>query len=315
MLGFLYALTLPSFDEWASVHNKAYDATEYNYRRSIFAENLGRIQAINTANLTWTADVNEWADLTYEEFKEKVGLLKAPQECSATKGTHVMSGLTITADDEVDWTKKGVVTPVKNQGNCGSCWTFSTTGAVESANAISTGKLVSLSEQQLIDCAGAFNNFGCDGGLPSQAFQYIMSSGGLDPETVYPYEGRDGKCRYDPKKVAALVRNEVNITQGAEDELVDAIKSHGPVSICYEVVNDFQFYHDGVYESTRCRSGPQDVNHAVLAVGYGVDSKSQKPYYLVKNSWGTSFGIQGYFKILRGKNMCGLATCASYPIV
>lgn len=310
-----------SYNEWVRAfpknYGKNYIADNEEYRRSIFEQNLREIEAINSRGLSWTAGVNEYADLTWEEFKTQIGLATAPQNCSATHSNHKKSGVSIPDDDEVDWTKKGVVTPVKNQGSCGSCWTFSTTGAIESAFAIKTGQLVSLSEQQLVDCAGAFNNFGCNGGLPSQAFQYVIYNGGIDTETAYPYEGRDGRCRYlnDTKSIGAKLTNEVNVTALDETELTDAIKNQGPVSICYEVVSDFRFYTGGVYESTQCKNGPQDVNHAVLAVGYGVDTASSKPYYLVKNSWGRSFGIDGYFKIVRGKNMCGLATCASYPIV
>jgi len=308
------AAALPTFNQWAANFQKSYPSNEISGRRTIYEENVRKVEEINNQALSWSAGVNKWSDLTEAEWKAAVGLL-APQNCSATRVGHKLSGVPISADDEVDWTKKGVVTPVKDQGSCGSCWTFSTTGAVESANAIATGTLVSLSEQQLVDCAGSFNNFGCNGGLPSQAFQYIISNRGIALESKYPYIGKDQKCHYDAAGLGAKLSNEVNITQGSETELVDAIKTHGPVSICYQVVSDFQHYTSGVYESKVCKNGPMDVNHAVLAVGYGTDAASGLPYYLVKNSWGTSFGIKGYFKIIRGKNMCGLATCSSYPVV
>jgi len=303
-----------SFNEWASQHGKAYKPSELTARRAVFEENLRQITELNSQGLSWVAGTNQWSDLTFEEFKAAVGLREA-QNCSATRKGHPMSGVQIPTGDEVDWTTKGVVTPVKDQGSCGSCWTFSTTGAVESAYAIATGKLLTLSEQQLVDCAGAFNNFGCNGGLPSQAFQYIMSAGGLEEEAQYPYKAKDGECQFSSEAVAAKISDEVNVTAGSETELTDAVKTHGPVSICYQVVSDFQHYTSGVYESTKCKNGPQDVNHAVLAVGYGVDDTTSKPYYLVKNSWGPTFGIKGYFKIIRGQNMCGIATCASYPVV
>jgi len=170
-----------------------------------------------------------------------------------------------------------------------------------------------LSEQQLVDCAGAFGNEGCRGGLPSQAFEYIRHAGGIEKGSDYVYTGRDGSCRFDKTKVAAHVTGEVNITEGVESELFDAVTNAGPVAIAFQVVSDFQSYRSGVYDSTRCKSGPLDVNHAVLAVGYGTDAASKKPYWTVKNSWGTSFGMQGYFNMVRDKNMCGIATCASYP--
>eukprot|EP00463_Aulacantha_scolymantha_P004534 TRINITY_DN564_c0_g1_i2.p1 TRINITY_DN564_c0_g1~~TRINITY_DN564_c0_g1_i2.p1 ORF type:complete len:209 (-),score=35.73 TRINITY_DN564_c0_g1_i2:158-784(-) len=208
-----------------------------------------------------------------------------------------------------------MVTKVKNQGSCGSCWTFSTTGAHESAWAIAGNTLVELAEQQLVDCAGGFKNHGCNGGLPSQAFQYLMWAGGQEASADYRYTARDGRCQFVASKIKATISDEFNITEGDESDtgLPGAIANKGPVSICYQVVSDFNHYKSGVYQSKNCRNGPHDVNHAVLAVGYGTESGL--PYYMVKNSWGTSFGIQGYFKILRGKNMCGLATCSSYPII
>jgi cathepsin H len=236
-----------------------------------------------------------------------------PQHCSATsKGNYQMSKEQIPADNAVDWRRNGVVTPVKNQGSCGSCWTFSSTGCLESMTAIKTGKLLSLSEQQLVDCARNFDN-GCNGGLPSHAFNYVLYNGGIQSEGDYPYTGRDGKCKFDKTKVVATVKDEVNITEGAEDELLDAVTSKGPISIAFQVASDFRFYSTGVYDSTVCKSGPMDVNHAVLTVGY--NSTSTKPYWIIKNSWGATWGINGYFWMVRNKNMCGIATCASYPVV
>ncbi|GAA6080698.1 pro-cathepsin H, partial [Tachysurus ichikawai] len=255
--------------------------------------------------------LNQFSDMTFAELK-KFYLLKEPQECSATKGNHVRgAGL---YPDSIDWRKKGnYVTEVKNQGACGSCWTFSTTGCLESVTAIATGKLHLLAEQQLVDCAGAFNNHGCSGGLPSQAFEYIMYNKGLMTEEDYPYVGRNGSCRFDPKLASAFVKDVVNITKYEEMELVDAVARLNPVSIAFEVVSDFIHYRDGVYSSTVCKNTTDTVNHAVLVVGYGEESGT--PYWIVKNSWGPIWGIDGYFYIERGKNMCGLAACASYPLV
>uniref|UniRef100_A0A0D3H7D6 Peptidase C1A papain C-terminal domain-containing protein n=1 Tax=Oryza barthii TaxID=65489 RepID=A0A0D3H7D6_9ORYZ len=170
-----------------------------------------------------------------------------------------------------------------------------------------TGKPVSLSEQQLVDCATAYNNFGCSGGLPSQAFEYIKYNGGLDTEEAYPYTGVNGICHYKPENVGVKVLDSVNITLGAEDELKNA------VGLVRPVINGFRMYKSGVYTSDHCGTSPMDVNHAVLAVGYGVENGV--PYWLIKNSWGADWGDNGYFKMEMGKNMCGIATCASYPIV
>jgi cathepsin H len=301
------------FGEFLGKYNKAYSFGELAHRQAVYEQTLLEISQINAQNLSWTAGVNEWSDLTWEEFQGR--FLMAPQKCSATNPGHPMSGIKHEEgpnEDTFDWRDKGKVTAVKNQGSCGSCWAFSTIGAVESAVSIKSGQApATYSEQQLVDCAGGFNNQGCRGGLPSQAFQYILWQGGIASSASYAYTGRDGKCRYNTSMPSAKITNGVNITEGSETELLDAIKTKGPVSVAYQVSGDFRSYKSGVYDSTQCKKGPMDVNHAVLAVGSGA---TEKPYYIIKNSWGLSFGIQGYFWMVRGKNMCGVATCAAYPV-
>jgi len=281
----------------------------------IFVANLRHIRQVNAEERSYWLGVNQFTDMTSAEFRATH--LMAPQDCSATSTASVNTG--IEAPDAVDWRDKGVVTEVKDQGNCGSCWTFSTTGAVESAWAIAKGlandTLVTLSEQQLVDCAQAFGNQGCNGGLPSQAFQYIMANQGLDTEEAYPYEGQDNSCRFVQSGIGATVSTQVNITQDDEASIVDAVANLGPVSVCFDVAGDFQSYEGGIYTSTECTATPQTVNHAVLAVGFNKDHDAGTPYWIIKNSWGPSWGINGYFWMVRDQNMCGVATCASYPVI
>lgn len=194
---------------------------------------------------------------------------------------------------------------MKDQGSCGSCWTFSTVGCLESAHLIKYGVLETYAEQQLVDCAGDFDNYGCNGGLPSHAFEYIYYTGGIETEDAYPYKAVDQTCQVDSSKFALSVGHSVNITEGDEVELKQAVYQQ-PVSVAFQVVDDFGGYTSGVYSSTSCQNGPSDVNHAVLAVGYGTDD-SGMDYWIVKNSWGTDWGDQGFFKIQRGVNMCGIA--------
>ncbi|KAK4337986.1 hypothetical protein RND71_042473 [Anisodus tanguticus] len=248
-----------SFARFASRHRKRYESVEeIKQRFQIFLENLKMIRSHNKKGLSYKLGVNEYTDLTWEEFRrDKLG---AAQNCSAT----TKGNLKLTND----------VLPET------------------AAYAQAFGKGISLSEQQLVDCAGAFNNFGCNGGLPSQAFEYIKFNGGLDTEEAYPYTGKNG---------------------GAEDELKYAVALVRPVSIAFEVIKGFKQYKSGVYTSTECGNTPMDVNHAVLAVGYGVENGV--PYWLIKNSWGADWGDNGYFKMEMGKNMCGISTCASYPVV
>ncbi|KAK6476970.1 pro-cathepsin H-like [Huso huso] len=298
------------FKLWKSQYNKQYGPEEYYHRLQIFVENKRQIDHHNAGIHKFTMGLNQFSDLTFLEFKKQY-LLTEPQNCSATKGNHVSSNGPY--PDSVDWREKGnFVTPVKNQGPCGSCWTFSTTGCLESVVAIASGKLPLLSEQQLVDCAQDFNNHGCKGGLPSQAFEYIQYNKGLMTEDGYPYTGQDGTCKFKPELAAAFVKEVVNITKYDEMSMVDAVARFNPVSMAYEVTSDFMHYRDGVYTSTVCHNTTDTVNHAVLAVGYGEESGT--PYWIVKNSWGPYWGMKGYFYIERGRNMCGLAACSSYPV-
>ncbi|XP_067874330.1 pro-cathepsin H [Heterodontus francisci] len=301
---------ISSFKEWMTMHNKNYNSEEYDHRLRTFIQNKRKIEAHNNGGHSFQMGINQFSDLTFSEFKS-LYLMKKPQNCSATQGNHYSSAGQL--PEFVDWRQKGkFVTPVKNQGACGSCWTFSTTGCLESVIAINSGKLLSLAEQQLVDCAQNFKNHGCAGGLPSQAFEYIKYNRGLETEQDYPYEGKDGSCRFQPSKAAALVKEVVNITEYDEAGMMDAVAKLNPVSFAFEVTDDFLQYKEGVYSNPNCSSTPDKVNHAVLAVGYGVSNGTK--YWIVKNSWGPYWGIDGYFYIERGKNMCGVAACASYPI-
>ena len=210
-----------------------------------------------------------------------------------------------------DWTGKAV-TDVKNQAQCGSCWAFSATGGAEGAYAIANGTIKSFSEQQLVDCAGgSYGNQGCNGGLMDQAFDY-MKDNGIQLESSYQYTARDGTCRADPSLMAFKIDSYTDVPQDDNSELIKAIYA-APVSVAIAVDFYFQAYTGGIYNHWSCGTG---LDHGVLAVGYGSDNGQD--FYKVKNSWGTSWGEEGYIRFARkdsGVGMCGITRQASYPSV
>jgi len=215
---------------------------------------------------------------------------------------------------EVDWRTKNVVTPVKDQAACGSCWSFSATGAIEGALAINNGELVSLSEQQLLDCSKDYGNWGCGGGLPDQAFEYVIDNG-ICLEDDVPYKAVEQTCKPCSTNDAVKINHCVDVTSLNQNDLKLAV-SRGPVSVAIEAdTSIFQLYKGGIISSDECGTY---LDHAVLIVGYGTENDQM--YWLVKNSWGEDWGEDGYLRILRSESdddagICGIAMQASYPVV
>lgn len=215
----------------------------------------------------------------------------------------------------IDWRDKGAVTRVKDQGSfCGSCWSFATTGAIEGQYFLKTGHLLSLSEQNLVDCSQPFGNFGCNGGYINRAFLYIIQSGGIKTEETYPYRGVEGSCRSPFYSAGAQIHDYVTIRRSNETKLQEAIATIGPIPVYIDAsLPSLHHYSRGIYYDHHCDSS--NMNHAVLVVGYGTD-EHERDYYIVKNSWGTSWGDGGYFRIARNHhNHCGIANYAYYPLI
>jgi len=300
--------------EWETfkiAHNKQFGSIqEHDARRAIFAENLRLINRHNAeyeAGLhTFTVGVNEYADMTTAEFvREFNGLHVSPYE---TKHRHQHNGAEMPA--EVDWRTKGYVTPVKNQAQCGSCWAFAAVATMEGANYKKTGKLVSLSEQNLVDCVT--KDFGCKGGYPTDAINYVVDNKGIDTESGYPYTAKDGQCKYSNGFIGATISKAVGIESGSEASLQSAVATVGPVAVGIDANHfSFHFYKKGVYHPKHCST--KDLDHGVTAVGYGTEDG--KDYWLVKNSWGESWGESGYIKMARNQNnLCGISTQAVYAV-
>ncbi|KAB0802752.1 hypothetical protein PPYR_04938 [Photinus pyralis] len=313
-------------EEWKSfkeTHNKEYEnETEEKFRMKIYMENVRKIEIHNQRyanNLTnYKLGVNKFADMLYHEFVHTFNGFNrsnhlTPEE-HESDGIPFIPPAHVELPKSVDWRTKGAVTDLKDQGRCGSCWSFSATGALEGQHFRQTGKLVSLSEQNLIDCSTKFGNNGCNGGLMDNAFRYIKANHGIDTEESYPYEAEDDKCRYNPKNSGATDRGYVDIESGNEEQLKSAVATVGPVSVAIDAAHQsFQFYAEGVYDEPECSTSQLD--HGVLAVGYGT-SEDGHDYWIVKNSWGPSWGKQGYILMARNnENQCGIATQASYPLV
>jgi C1A family cysteine protease len=303
------------FNKFKTEFGKVYfDEHDEMYRRQVFVANLQYIREHNTqaaaGEHTYTLGMNKFGDMTFEEFHTKyTGFLGLRNRFARSKNVAELPEITIPTS--VDWTTQGAVTPVKDQGQCGSCWSFSTTGSVEGAWKIAKGQLISLSEQQLMDCSKSEGNMSCEGGLMDYAFEYIIKNKGICTEASYPYTARDSNtCKSCTKVVTISSYKDVAQTETA---LATAVAQQ-PVSVAIEADQAaFQFYSSGVLTGT-CGT---NLDHGVLAVGYGTLSGTN--YWKVKNSWGGSWGMSGYVLIQRGKKQtggqCGILMAASYPIV
>ncbi|CAF1371257.1 unnamed protein product, partial [Didymodactylos carnosus] len=303
-----------SFDTFKKHHNKKYkDTKEHRQRLATYRHNMRYVNAKNRAGLTYKMRLNHLADRTDDELK----VLRGKRHSKGYNGGLPFRKNLINKNipESIDWRIMGAVTPVKDQGICGSCWSFGTTGALEGAYFVKHGVMADLSEQDLIDCSWGFGNNGCDGGEDFRAYQYIMKHGGIALEEAYgPYLQQDGFCHHDNSTKGAKILGYVNITEGDEQALKIALANKGPVSVGIDAAHKtFVFYSSGVYYEPDCGSSEEALDHAVLAVGYG--TLAGEDYWLVKNSWSTYWGNDGYVLMSRKNNNCGVATAATYVII
>ncbi|XP_030596564.1 cathepsin S, ortholog 1 [Archocentrus centrarchus] len=303
------------WEEWKIKHGKVYDnQTELDFRRAVWEKNMHLVlrhnQEASEGKHSFTLGLNHLADMTAEEFNEKLNCLKLENTFNFINGTFKkVSGSSV--PQSVDWRKAGLVGPVRNQGLCGSCWAFSSLGALEGQLKKHTGVLVPLSPQNLVDCSTKDGNLGCRGGYITKAYSYIIRNRGVDSESVYPYEHKNGKCRYSIQGNAGYCSNFHILPSGDEKILQSAVASVGPIAVAVNaMLESFHLYKGGLYDVTSCN--PKLINHAVLVVGYGTDAG--RDYWIVKNSWGTAWGEGGYIRLARNKNnLCGIASFPVYP--
>lgn len=315
------------FEDFIVKYNKTYNSTtDFLNRFYIFQHNLERINYVNdkSNNFSYRLGINRFTDLTSHEFTSMYKGYNGINYEDINK--YEKHYLTIPGNKKwnkyqtIDWRSEGLVSNVKDQGQCGSCWAFSAVATMEGAWSKSNGTMVSLSEQDLVDCVSGCE--GCDGGWPYMAIDWVINGSsngtvvnnqsGIDTESSYPYMGIDESCNFSKSNIKTSFQNMVRIPSGNVLYLMDALLSVGPISVVIDAEGDFQLYESGVFESSECSK--TELDHAVIAVGYGVTSKG-KTYYIIKNSWGTDWGMDGYIYFSADiPNMCGIAQDACYAV-
>lgn len=284
-------------------------------RLQIFVNNRNTITKHNQKfaryEVSYQMAINQFSDLTSAEFLDRM-TAKSLNLSEIAYDVTFIGAANVELPVSVDWRSRGAVTPVKDQGRCLSFWAFSATGALEGQQFRKTQRLVSLSEQNLLDCSTDRGNHGCRGGMMNTGFEYVKKNGGIDTEDSYPYKGVQRRCSFNRKNIGASCKGVTNIPRGDEAKLMNAAATVGPIAVAINVGDTFHHYHSGVYYEPRCSE--TKLNHAALVIGYGTEFGHD--FWLVKNSWGTSWGHDGYIKMARNKkNNCGIASVASYPLL
>jgi len=303
------------FEGYKSEHGKVYNGQlEHRRRQHIWRQNIRFVDAHNRRGLGYQLRVNHLADWTDDELRalhpnaRGVPQHSAPMVFEADSSTSTPSS--------IDWREKGAVAAVKDQAICGSCWAFGSVAAIEGALFIKSGKLTRLSSQALVDCSWEFGNLGCDGGFDFWAYEWIMQAGFIPTEESYPYTMQDGRCRFENTEKGTAIRGYVNVTSGDEMALRQAIALHGPISVSIDASHrTLSFYDSGIYYDPVCSPKLDDLDHVVAAVGYGVDEQTGEGYWIVRNSWSSYWGDQGYIRISMRDNICGVATAPTFVVI
>jgi len=295
MLFFLLAVAFAYTDVEYETHfktflkdfEKIYEGDELVYRFGVFKSNFNAIQEHNRGNHSWTQGVNQFTDLTEDEFRRTyLGYIPRPRDTAEFVVEEHLA--------DIDWRGKGAMTPIKDQKQCGSCWAFSSTGGIEGAEFVKSGSVTSLSEQSLVDCSGSYGNQGCNGGLMDNAFKYVKAKG-IPTEASYPYTARDGSCK--------TYTSATKISTYTDVKSLETPLAKQPISVAVDAAK-WSSYRSGTYSC----SGRVSLDHGVLLAG------SYSGYWIIKNSWGTSWGLNGFMQLSK-TNDCGVTQAASYPTI
>jgi cysteine peptidase B len=295
------------FLEYTQRYNKQYGSREeYERRLSIYQANVEGIKAKNSRSKFATFAVNEFTDMTKDEFKARYLMTDLPPLESGP----VAANLSVRAPTSFDWRSRNppVVTPVYNQGQCGSCWAFSATENIESRWALAGHTLTELSMQQIVDCDTT--DAGCGGGWPYNAYQYVIGAGGMDPLADYPYVAENEQCAFNSGEVVAKISSWEYVTQSQdENQMASYLSTKGPLSVCVDA-SEWSSYSGGVFTADECTTS---IDHCVQALGYNLNANP--PYWIIRNSWGTSWGINGFMYLQFGQDACAVAEVVTSSIV
>jgi len=316
IVGITFALqhsVVEQFVQFQHTYNKFYETSEeWQFRLTVFKNNLLHAERLQKRSAHTQFGVTKYMDMTTEEFRSTILMSKLPPRQDPKKGPYHHENFTNPAPTSFDWrTHAGVVTPVYNQGQCGSCWAFSATENVESQWALGGHPLASLSMQQVVSCDP--NDYGCNGGWPYNAYKYLISAGGQEYYSDYPYSsggGTTGTCTFNAADIDAKLSSWTYVTQSQnEGEMVNYLVAHGPLSICVDA-EPWQFYSGGVLMASECSTS---IDHCVDAIGYNLGANPT--YWIVRNSWGADWGVAGYIYLQYGQDTCAMAQVVTNSLV
>lgn len=295
------------FQEFLKKENKKYTTVEeYMARFTIFQTNYKKLEAFtlspDSKAKSYTVGLNKFADMSAHQFKKTYRNLNIDLIHIIKKKAQALTFMLGNSPASWDWREHSAVGKVKDQGSCGSCWAFSTTSNLEGLYAIKNGKQISLSEQQLVDCDKI--DSGCNGGLMENAYNYIQKAGGIQLESDYKYTARGSSCKFDQKKVALNITGYTTVSEN-EEEIKNFLQTTGPLAVALNA-EPLQFYSGGIIDSDSSECDPQALDHAVTMVGYG--SENGQDFWIIRNSWGSGWGENGYFRMARGQGTCGINT-------